>query len=98
MGADLRDADFSGADFWAAHFDDSVDLVGTTATNFESADFHNADLSRVSFGKSKLKGAVFSGAKLDGADLSKVEGLTRQQIKMAASHVDAKLPQNLPEH
>lgn len=90
----------TGAHFEGAKFD-GADLSGATTNlryaHFEHAVFSGADLNRASLFGARLRGAGLNGAVLDGTDLTRAEGLTRDQVLSAASFECVKLDSGLLE-
>jgi uncharacterized protein YjbI with pentapeptide repeats len=92
-GTQLNNANLSNATF--------------TYVNFSGAKLQGADLRGANFSKAWFNWAWFAGAKLDGADftgahligaqfqgadLSKVKGLTTSQLRNACADAETKLP------
>jgi len=89
----LEMAHFKKANLKSAEFDE-VYLQG--------AAFHHVNLQGAKFWDANLKGTVLfganlEGAHLEGADLTSASGLTREQLKSAASYENALLPDDLQD-
>ena len=97
-GANLAGANLTGADLRRATFH----YANLSGARMEGADLRGADFSRAWlnwawFSGAKLDGANFKdaymiGAQLQGADLSKVVGLTKAQLETACGDSQTKLP------
>lgn len=86
IGADLGEAHLEGANLYQAHLD-GADLTGAhlSGANLYAASLDGADLTR----------ADLAGAQLDRADLAGAKGLTREQLEVARSLDEARLPAGL---
>lgn len=81
VGADFRNALVTG---W--------DLSGAESVNLASSFFTCADLQQSNLGTAVVAAADFTGANLRGADLSRVEGLTTEQLRGALIGPHTRLP------
>jgi uncharacterized protein YjbI with pentapeptide repeats len=106
--ANLSGAKFDGANMAGTQLHNANLSNGSfTYTNFSGAQFHGADLRNADFTNAwfnwawfpntKLDGANFTGARMigaqiQGADLSKVTGLTASQLRNACGDAGTRLP------
>jgi len=94
-GADLRGFIFRatvlrGCDFRGARL--GVRPDGQYVTQFDWADLSSATFAGTSLGESDLTGAMLDGTDFRGCDLTKVTGLTVQQIRSAVTDDHTHLP------
>jgi uncharacterized protein YjbI with pentapeptide repeats len=87
----LQEADFIGAQLQGADFE---------RAQLQRADFLNAQLQNAFFRSAQLQGADFERAKLGGAQLQgvnfrEVKNLTQDQIDLACTDENTKLPEGL---
>ncbi len=85
---DLRNATFSAETL--------LPVMNSRISNFKNAAFGRAQLRDVDFGYCDMTDATFFVASLEGADLSKAEGLTWKQLEAARCLRDLKLPTSMP--
>jgi hypothetical protein len=84
--------DFSGAKFVRADLTDAM-IPGTLdGVDLSSANLTRAHLDRTTLSLTDLSGADLSGASLAGADLSTAVSLTSEQLRVAITDEDTKLP------
>jgi len=111
IGADLSGANFDGANLAGAQLNDTKAVnTSFVYTNFSGTRLDNADLRGANLAHAWLNWTWFAGAKLDGAnfanarmpgtqlygtDLSKVIGLTQEQLETSCGDVTTKLPPGL---
>lgn len=95
-GAQLNNANLSNASF---HF---ANLSGARleGADLRGADFSNAWLNWAWLNGAKLDGAnftnaIFIGVQIQGADLSKTIGLTKEQVGRACADAETKFPPGL---
>jgi len=81
LGAKFENCDMSKARFNGAN------LMGTS--------FTESIFSKAAFGTANLKAVDFTGAKLSGAKMASVEGLTQEQLDKACGDGKTELPVNL---
>ena len=110
-GADLRRADltrgdFTGSDFSGSIFKgtDAIDCQFSKANfenakldhaNFTGSNFSGANMKNVKFGDAIVSNSRFDGADLSGADLSKVQGLSPDQIATACGDNETRLAEHM---
>ena len=108
IDADLSGANFDGANMAGVLLNNAKAVRSSFVfTNFSGARLDGADLSGANFSNAWLNWTWFQGAKLDGAnftgarmpgaqlygtDLSKVIGITQEQIDRACGDWSTKLP------
>jgi uncharacterized protein YjbI with pentapeptide repeats len=111
IGANLRGADLSEAQLWQAELRGAdLTGANLSNANLEAAKFEGANLSGVSLRDASLTGASFAGAtfedadfagaklvetKVEDVDLSRVKGLTQEQLKHADGTTQTRLPAGL---
>jgi len=110
-GADLRRADLTRSDFTGSNFSGAIfkgtDAMGCQFSktsfanakldhaNFTDANFSGANMRNAKFGDAIVSNSRFVGADLSGANLSKVQGLTPEQIATACGDDKTRLANNL---
>jgi uncharacterized protein YjbI with pentapeptide repeats len=95
----VKHGNVQGADFEGA----TLVLMCMSYADFRGSNFHNADLSGANLAHANVDGADFSGAQfsitsLKGTDLRRAKGLSQNQIDLACSDADTRLPQGLTAH
>lgn len=88
VSCNLTDARMRGADLAGAHFYGSM---------LKNTDLTGAHLSQAIFVRCDLDDAQLHGADLKGVDMSTVRGLTADQIRVAKTDDDTRLPKYLRE-
>lgn len=97
-GADLTNTCVKEHDLHGANFDGAnATLMCMSFANFTNASFRGTELSGANLAGAKLDGADLTGAKTSitsflGTDLTKVIGLTQQQLDVACGDAKTKLP------
>jgi uncharacterized protein YjbI with pentapeptide repeats len=96
-GANLRYAQLEGANLGEARLE-RADLSGARLDRAELSGAHlsGARLDRAHLSGARLEAADVSGARLEGTNLTEVLCLTQQQIEVATTDANTKLPQILP--
>ncbi|MCF6293567.1 MAG: pentapeptide repeat-containing protein [Robiginitomaculum sp.] len=106
LGASLIDAEFETSNLSHTNFSGaklrgvSFTRSNLAQTNMQAADlreteFDHVDFRGAQFGNAILSNAVFDQVFLSGADLSRVRGLTQNQLKNSCGNQNTKLPANI---
>jgi uncharacterized protein YjbI with pentapeptide repeats len=95
----VKNGNVEGADFEGA----TLVLMCMSYANFRNSNFRHADLSGANLAHAIVDGADFDGATLSitslkGTDLRYANGLTQDQIDLACSDRETKLPAGLTPH
>lgn len=103
-GADLTNTCVKEHDLHGANFDGAnATLMCMSFANFTNASFRGTELSGANLAGAKMDGADLTGAKTSitsflGTDLTKVKGLTQDQMDVACSDAKTRLPPGLHIH
>ncbi|MFD8046512.1 pentapeptide repeat-containing protein [Streptomyces sp. Tu102] len=89
--ADLRGADLKGARLWNA----DLSVAGLIGANLSGAELGHSDLTDAYLEDADLAGANLEDADLRGADLKGVENFSKEQLELAVTDEDTKLPAGL---
>jgi uncharacterized protein YjbI with pentapeptide repeats len=95
----VKHGNVEGADFEGA----TLVLMCMSYANFKDSNFAHADLSGANLAHANVDGADFDGASLSitslkGTDLRRAKGLTQNQVDLACSDAETKLPAGLVPH